>query len=242
LTNNAGDFLAWEKIPSALRAAFSKQTNETLAKYPADWPEIEVCRTADHLACWSNTKSQIIPGPSYLGNFSGTIDQPNDGFQYASLLLFLVAPSSRGTVTISSADTSDLPVINPAFLTSKADQDIAVAAFKRARMIAAAYSMKPVMIGGEYSPGKAVSTDAQILDWIQTNLAPAWHASSTCAMGKVQDPNAVVDSSAKVIGVKNVRVVDASAFPFLPPGHPQSTVCEYGELAKTKLMPSRCSR
>ena len=38
---------------------------------------------------------------------------------------------------------------------------------------------------------------------------------------------AVVDSRARVFGVKGVRVVDASAFPFLPPGHPQSTVCEF---------------
>ena len=37
---------------------------------------------------------------------------------------------------------------------------------------------------------------------------------------------AVVDSHARVFGVSGVRVVDASTFPFLPPGHPQSTVCE----------------
>jgi choline dehydrogenase len=35
---------------------------------------------------------------------------------------------------------------------------------------------------------------------------------------------AVVDSKARVYGVKGLRVVDASAFPFLPPGHPQATV------------------
>lgn len=37
---------------------------------------------------------------------------------------------------------------------------------------------------------------------------------------------AVVDTHARVYGVTGVRVVDASAFPFLPPGHPQSTVCK----------------
>lgn len=30
---------------------------------------------------------------------------------------------------------------------------------------------------------------------------------------------------ARVIGVHGVRVVDASAFPLLPPGHPQASVC-----------------
>ena len=43
-------------------------------------------------------------------------------------------------------------------------------------------------------------------------------------MGRVDDPMAVVDSKARVIGVNNLRVVDASAFPLLPPGHPQATV------------------
>jgi choline dehydrogenase-like flavoprotein len=37
---------------------------------------------------------------------------------------------------------------------------------------------------------------------------------------------AVVDSRARVFGVNRLRVVDASAIPFLPPGHPQSTCCE----------------
>lgn len=38
---------------------------------------------------------------------------------------------------------------------------------------------------------------------------------------------AVVDSHARVYDVHGLRVVDASAFPFLPPGHPQSSICEF---------------
>lgn len=45
-------------------------------------------------------------------------------------------------------------------------------------------------------------------------------------MGVSSDPMAVVDSRARVYGVSGVRVVDASAFPLLPPGHPQSTICK----------------
>ena len=46
------------------------------------------------------------------------------------------------------------------------------------------------------------------------------------AMGKINDTNAVTDSRARVYGVSNLRVVDTSAFPFLPPGHPQAVVCK----------------
>jgi choline dehydrogenase len=48
-------------------------------------------------------------------------------------------------------------------------------------------------------------------------------------MGKVDDSMAVVDSKARVIGVNSLRVIDASAFPFLPPGHPQATIYALGE-------------
>ena len=45
-------------------------------------------------------------------------------------------------------------------------------------------------------------------------------------MGQKNDTMAVVDSQARVLGTKNLRVVDVSAFPFLPPGHPQATICK----------------
>lgn len=68
---------------------------------------------------------------------------------------------------------------------------------------------------------------------IKGSLQTVWHASSTCKMGQSTDKMAVVDSHARVYGVKGVRVVDASAFPFLPPGHPQSTVCEFSGLSRS---------
>ena len=74
--------------------------------------------------------------------------------------------------------------------------------------------------------GLPVQSDAQILHFIRESLSPLYHASCTCSMGQEGDPAAVVDSHAKVFGVSALRVVDVSAFPLLPPGQPQSTVCE----------------
>jgi hypothetical protein len=54
-------------------------------------------------------------------------------------------------------------------------------------------------------------------------------------MGRSDDPNAVVDSKANVIGVNGLRVVDASSFALLPPGHPMATVCKFFVLLETKL-------
>ena len=48
----------------------------------------------------------------------------------------------------------------------------------------------------------------------------------TGRMGKASDPDAVIDSRARVYGVQGLRVVDASSFAILPEGHPMSTICE----------------
>ena len=146
---------------------------------------------------------------------------------YATVLTALVAPLSRGSVSISSADAAVAPVINPGWLSSATDQQVAVAAYKRARAVFQANVTKPVLIGPEYYPGASVSTDAQILTTIKNDAMTVWHASCTCAMGTAKNPNAVIDSTARVIGVSKLRVVDASSFPLLPPGHPQSTVCKF---------------
>lgn len=56
-----------------------------------------------------------------------------------------------------------------------------------------------------------------------------YHAAATCKMGSSNDSMAVLDSQARVYGTQNLRVVDASSFPFLPLGHPQSTVYALAE-------------
>lgn len=40
-----------------------------------------------------------------------------------------------------------------------------------------------------------------------------FHPSGTCAMGKVSNPYAVVDSELRVIGARSLRVIDASILP-----------------------------
>lgn len=45
-------------------------------------------------------------------------------------------------------------------------------------------------------------------------------------MGLPNSSFTVLDSHARVLGVNGLRVVDASAFPFCPPGHPMATVCK----------------
>ncbi|MGO1502922.1 MAG: GMC oxidoreductase, partial [Marinobacter sp.] len=47
----------------------------------------------------------------------------------------------------------------------------------------------------------------------------AYHPSCTCKMGAADDPMAVVDEQARVYGVQNLRVVDASIMPSMVSGN-----------------------
>ncbi|PYQ29944.1 MAG: hypothetical protein DMF56_09465 [Acidobacteria bacterium] len=67
----------------------------------------------------------------------------------------------------------------------------------------------------ELMPGANIQTDDEIKQWVR-NQAWGHHASCTCKIGVPTDPTAVLDSNFNVFGTKNLRVVDASAFPHIP--------------------------
>lgn len=212
--SSAGGYLSFEKLPAASRRTLSARTSGLLAGYPSDWPEIEYIASG-------------FPGGflnlTTVGAISGT----------------LLTPTSRGNVSINSASVKSAPVINLNWLSDPADGEILVAAFKRVRQAWNSSAIAGIVTGPEITPGDAVATDEQILNFIRSAAQPIWHASSTCAMGKGGDKNAVVDAKARVFGVKGVRVVDASAIPFSLPGHPQSTVYALAEKIAEDILRTR---
>ncbi|THW19997.1 alcohol oxidase [Aureobasidium pullulans] len=205
LSNIGEDFWGWEKIPSELRTNFSQSTKDAFAAFPADWPEFEFVI--------SNT------GTSLSSSGSGSHD-------VGALAVLMTASTSRGNMTIQSASNDVAPVISPNWITTKEDQELAVAGFRRGRQIAQALGAYQ----GEVSPGPSVQTDAEILKWIQEEgLAAIHHCSALCAMGRSNNTMAVVDSKARVYGVTGLRVIDSSSLPFTPPGHTQGTTYAHAE-------------
>ncbi|KAK4452511.1 glucose-methanol-choline oxidoreductase [Podospora aff. communis PSN243] len=215
LTNPATDVLSFERLPAS--AKLSNATRRIYdTQYAPDWPHVE-----------------YVALSSYLGNGGNpTIADPADGTNYATLCIIPVAPLSRGTVMITSPDTAVHPAIDPGYLTHPGDVEVAVAAFKRARQFWNTTVLRNNVLApgtDEAYPGPKIQTDEEIAASIRRSFQTIFHGSSTCSMGNSTDPNAVVDAQARVYGVKGLRVVDAAAFPLLPPGHPQATVYALAE-------------
>ncbi|KAJ5177532.1 Glucose-methanol-choline oxidoreductase [Penicillium coprophilum] len=142
-------------------------------------------------------------------------------------------PFSRGSVHLSSADPTAAAIIDPKYFMLDFDLHAQVQA---ARFIREVFKTKPFadMAGAETSPGLlTVAADADDKDWadfIKGNFRSNFHPISTAAM-MPKDIGGVVDSSLKVYGTSNVRVVDASVLPFQVCGHLQSTVYAVAERA-----------
>lgn len=77
-------YYGWEKIPSPYRGNLSDASIAALGTFPDDWPELE----------W-------LPISAYLGyQTNRQAEDPRDGYNYATINPGLVAPLSRGNITI----------------------------------------------------------------------------------------------------------------------------------------------
>ena len=69
------------------------------------------------------------------------------------------------------------------------------------------------MRGEEVWPGTAVTSDAELDEYIRANVHSANALAGSCRMGGDGDREAVVDTMLRVRGVESLRVVDASIMP-----------------------------
>ncbi|EMC94411.1 hypothetical protein BAUCODRAFT_73291 [Baudoinia panamericana UAMH 10762] len=210
LTSAGADIISFQKLSNRSELGISAHAKQALSWLPDDWPEAMF---------WSFAV--------WIGASFGSL--PPDARNYGGIVGSITAPLSRGWVTINSSDTADLPIINPNMLTDPTDQEVAVATVRRIRDLLATDAMKAIAPEGEVFPGPNVTSFEDILSAIQGQYFTFAHASVTNKMGLSNDRMAVVDSKARVFGVNSLRVVDISAFPFLPPGQPQATVYMMGE-------------
>ena len=69
-------------------------------------------------------------------------------------------------------------------------------------------------------PGTAVTSDAELDEYIRANVHSANALAGSCRMGGDGDREAVVDTMLRVRGVESLRVVDASIMPAMPGANP----------------------
>ncbi len=156
--------------------------------------------------------------------------QPLHVFSAITASVCNLNPSSRGKVSIRSADFREAPRIAPDYLSTDEDRRVAADSLRVTRRIASQPALAryhPV----EFKPGTQYETDEQLARLAGDIGTTIFHPVGTAAMGRASDPKAVVDSHLRVHGIKGLRVVDASVMPTITSGNTNSPTLMIAEKA-----------
>jgi choline dehydrogenase len=127
-------------------------------------------------------------------------------------------PTSRGYLKLKTNNPKDHPKIVANYLTTEQDMQEMRDGITLSREMFAQKAFDEFR-GEELQPGPQVQTKEQMDEFIRNVADSAYHPSCTCKMGQPSDPMAVVDPETKVIGLENLRVVDASIMPSVVSGN-----------------------
>ncbi len=127
-------------------------------------------------------------------------------------------PTSRGTVRLRSAQSTDVPRIAPNYLSTAQDRQVAADALRVTRRIAAQQALAAYR-PREVKPGVQYQTDEELSRLAGEIGTTIFHPVGTAKMGPASDPQAVVDARLRVHGIAGLRIADASVMPTITSGN-----------------------
>jgi choline dehydrogenase len=142
---------------------------------------------------------------------------------------------SRGTISLRSVDPGDDPVIRFNYMSEDSDWQEFRKCIRLTREIIGQEAFAPYL-SHEIQPGASVQSDDEIDQFIREHAESAYHPCGTCRMGRADDPSAVVDPEARVIGVEGLRVADSSIFPRITNGNLNAPSIMVGEKASDHIL------
>lgn len=171
--------------------------------------------------------------PHVLIEFSTVPFIPSPNASTITAWASLVQSQSSGHVSLRSANYRDDPLIYTNYYGSDADKAAIIWTYKTLREVLKRSEVSP-LIASEHYPGPGVTTDEAIWAAIGKQTYSFRHPVGTVAIGKVLDKNW------RVKGLKGVRVVDSSTFPFPTTCHPQAAVYALANRAAKDILKADC--
>lgn len=142
--------------------------------------------------------------------------------------LSVLAPHSRGSVSLQNSDPFTPPLIDPAYLSAREDVEALVRGLQETGRILRSGPMREAI--GEPLWIEDLDDRGGIEEWVRTNAGTEWHPAGTARMG--EDPQAVVAPGTLLVhGTKNLFVADASVMPTVTRGNTQAPVIAIAERA-----------
>ena len=147
-----------------------------------------------------------------------------------------VRPSSRGEISLKSADNREPPKIQMNYLSTEDDRMVAAKGLKLVRRIIMETETFKKYEPEEYRPGANIEEDEELVKAGSEYAQTIFHPVGTCKMGS--DENAVVDDKLRVHGINNLRVIDASIMPNITSGNTNSPTIMIAEKGADMILNS----
>ncbi|ACI59693.1 glucose-methanol-choline oxidoreductase (plasmid) [Rhizobium leguminosarum bv. trifolii WSM2304] len=184
-----------------------------------------------------NLKFEFFPLSISHDNFK---PYPQEAFQ---IHCTVETSYARGNLLLKSSNPNEAPSLNFNYLSDERDMQTFREGVGLVRELVASRAFDPYR-GTEMDPGEAVKSREALDEWIRRRATTAFHISGTCAMGRQDDPNAVIGPDLKVHGVEGLRVADASIMPVVVTSNLNASAIMIGEraadftLGRPQLSPS----
>ena len=136
-----------------------------------------------------------------------------EGRWECGMYVALMAPLSRGRLTLRDSNPQSKPVIDTGYFTDPGDEDLA-ALMDGVAMTREIARRQPLaeLIGSELEETAGIVTAEDL----RRNSLHYFHPVGTCKMGPDSNPAAVVDPNGRVHGAEGLYVADASIMPVVP--------------------------
>jgi choline dehydrogenase len=147
---------------------------------------------------------------------------------------------SRGTLRLASADPLEQPIIDLNMLSDERDlvrmNDGMQRLFEIAQQPPFAEMADSIFSTVDGQPLTELPTGHDLDQWLLAQVWDAQHPVGTCRMGAPDDSRTVVDPSCAVLGLKNLRVIDASVMPENPRANTHFTTVMIAEKMTDELL------
>jgi choline dehydrogenase len=161
--------------------------------------------------------------------------EPLHAFPAITISVCNLRPTSRGSVHVAGPDPMAAPKIQPNYLSTSQDEQVAVDSLRLVRRIVEQAPLQQYS-PREYRPGAEASSDVALLSAARALGTSIFHPVGTAKMGLASDPTAVVDERLKVHGIDGLRVADASVMPRIVSGNTNSPTMMIAEKAARMML------
>lgn len=196
------------------------------------YPDVEVVQVAGALYEAADLIGNFNFEPKMFEEMYGELRRTKQ--RAFSMSPFLLRPKSRGEIRLRTSDPFTYPMIVPNYFGHPYDMRTMIRAVRQMLKLEKTKAFRKINAtlhrdNLERCKDLPYDGDDYWDCYLRHMMATVYHYSGTCKMGADTDRTAVVNGKLQVIGVRNLRVADASVMPEIISGHPNAAVLMIGE-------------